>query len=79
MLPRFALGNWWSRFYAYTEKSYRALMERFAGEQLPFSVAVIDMDWHLVDIDPEYGSGWTGSYLEPGAFPGPSPLPAVAP
>ena len=25
----------------------------------PFTVAVIDMDWHLVDIDPKYGSGWT--------------------
>ena len=72
MLPRFALGNWWSRFYAYTEKSYRALMERFAGEQLPFSVAVIDMDWHLVDIDPEYGSGWTGYTWNRELFPDPS-------
>ncbi|MCC2703387.1 hypothetical protein LK481_19300, partial [Erysipelatoclostridium ramosum] len=22
MLPRFALGNWWSRFYRYNEESY---------------------------------------------------------
>ena len=57
MLPRFALGNWWSRYYRYTEESYRELMDRFERENLPFTVAVIDMDWHLVDIDPKYGSG----------------------
>ena len=37
-------------------------MERFEKENLPFSVAVIDMDWHLVDIDPKYGSGWTATH-----------------
>ncbi len=26
MLPRYALGNWWSRFYKYTEKSYLELI-----------------------------------------------------
>ena len=35
-------------------------MDRFASEGMPFSVAVIDMDWHWVDIDPRHGSGWTG-------------------
>ena len=25
----------------------------------------IDMDWHLVDVDPSIGSGWTGYTLEP--------------
>ena len=29
MLPRFALGNWWSRYYKYTEESYMELMSRF--------------------------------------------------
>ncbi len=71
MLPRFALGNWWSRFYAYTEKSYQDLMKRFEKEELPFSVAVIDMDWHLVEIDPEYGSGWTGYTWNRELFPDP--------
>ncbi len=60
MLPRYALGNWWSRFYRYTDKEYLSLMDRFKKEGIPLSVAVIDMDWHLVDIDPKYGSGWTG-------------------
>ena len=71
MLPRFALGNWWSRYYKYTEDSYMELMERFDQENLPFTVAVIDMDWHLVDIDPKYGSGWTGYTWNKEFFPDP--------
>lgn len=71
MLPRYALGNWWSRYYKYTEKSYMELMERFDEENLPFTVAVIDMDWHLVDIDPKYGSGWTGYTWNREFFPDP--------
>ncbi len=71
MLPRYALGNWWSRYYAYTEESYMALMERFDKEEIPFTVAVIDMDWHLVDIDPKYGSGWTGYTWNKDLFPDP--------
>ena len=39
VLPRYALGNWWSRFYPYTEQSYMQLMERFAKERVPLSVA----------------------------------------
>lgn len=71
MLPRYALGNWWSRYYKYTEESYLELMERFDRENLPFTVAVIDMDWHLVDIDPKYGSGWTGYTWNKELFPDP--------
>lgn len=71
MLPRFALGNWWSRYYPYTEESYLALMDRFEREEIPFTVAVIDMDWHLVDVDPKYGSGWTGYTWNRELFPDP--------
>lgn len=59
LLPRFALGNWWSRFWPYTTEEYLELMERFAAEGTPFSVAVLDMDWHLTRV-PEGYSGWTG-------------------
>lgn len=71
MIPRYALGNWWSRYYPYTETTYQDLMRRFDKEQIPFSVAVIDMDWHLVDIDPKYGSGWTGFTWNKDFFPDP--------
>ena len=71
MLPRYALGNWWSRFYRYTEESYKALVEHFEAEQIPFTVAVMDMDWHLTSLDPQYGSGWTGYTWNRELFPDP--------
>ena len=46
-------------------------MVRFQREQIPFSVAVIDMDWHLVDIPPKYGTGWTGYTWNRELFPDP--------
>ena len=71
MLPRFALGNWWSRYYAYSEETYMKLMDKFEEKKIPFTVAVIDMDWHLVKIDPKYGSGWTGYTWNKELFPDP--------
>lgn len=60
LLPRYALGNWWSRYYKYSDETYLNLMNRFEEEKIPFSVAVIDIDWHLTKVDPKYGTGWTG-------------------
>jgi len=71
LLPRYALGNWWSRYYPYSDEEYKALIERFEHERIPFSVAVMDMDWHLVHIDPQYGSGWTGYTWNRELFPKP--------
>lgn len=71
LLPRFALGNWWSRYYKYTEESYLKLMEEFRSRKIPLSTAVIDMDWHLVDIPEKYGSGWTGYTWNRAFFPDP--------
>ena len=71
MLPRYALGNWWSRYYEYTEESYKELITRFEKEEVPFTVSVIDMDWHLVDVDPKYGVGWTGYTWNKELFPDP--------
>jgi alpha-glucosidase (family GH31 glycosyl hydrolase) len=71
LLPRFALGNWWSRYHPYTAEEYVDLMDRFRDERLPLSVAVIDIAWHPVDIDPKYGSGWTGYTWDTELFPDP--------
>lgn len=69
LLPRYTLGNWWSRYHAYTQDEYIELMKRFKKEEVPFSVAVIDMDWHYVNIDTKYGSGWTGYTWNKELFP----------
>lgn len=71
LIPRFALGNWWSRFWHYSEDEYLQLMSRFQKEGVPLSVAVLDMDWHLVDVDPAIGSGWTGYTWNHDLFPDP--------
>lgn len=70
LLPKYCLGNWWSRFYPYTQEEYTNLMKRFREEKIPFTVAVLDMDWHWVnEVDPKYGNGWTGYSWNTNLFP----------
>lgn len=80
MVPRYALGNWWSRYYAYTQEEYLALMDSFVDKDIPFTVATIDMDWHWVDVKGKFGYkrewdhypsllGWTGYSWNTDLFP----------
>ncbi len=69
MIPRYALGNWWSRYYRYSEETYNETMDRFKALEIPLSVAVIDMDWHITDVDSKYGTGWTGYSWNRELFP----------
>lgn len=56
MIPRFALGNWWSRYYEYSDVEFLRLMNMFEEHDVPITVAVIDMDWHYsVNIDEQLG------------------------
>ncbi len=70
-LPRWTLGNRWSRYHPYSATEYLELLDRFDDERVPLSVAVIDMDWHWVDIDPRHGVGWTGYSWNTDLFPDP--------
>ncbi|KAK3688705.1 glycoside hydrolase family 31 protein [Podospora appendiculata] len=63
MLPRWALGNWWSRYHAYSADEYLELMDHFKREKIPLNVGVIDMDWHK--------PGWTGYSWNRSLFPDP--------
>ena len=83
VLPRWALGNWWCRYWPYTQQEYLNLMDNFADDGIPISVAVIDMDWHYVQIDRDFGlrekglddeshggtDGWTGYTWNEALFP----------
>ncbi|KAF1995104.1 glycoside hydrolase family 31 protein [Amniculicola lignicola CBS 123094] len=72
LLPRWAMGNWWSRYHRYNEKEYLDLMDHLDTDDVPMNVAVIDMDWHLVDDVPsKYGSPWTGYTWNKKFFPDP--------
>ncbi len=46
LVPRFALGNWWSRYHDYTDEEYLRVLSKFEERGVPLSVATVDMDWH---------------------------------
>ncbi len=70
MLPRFAFGNWWSRFWPYTQDELLWLMQDFLTFQIPLSVCVVDMDWHITKTGNQ-SSGWTGYTWNKELFPDP--------
>lgn len=74
LLPRYALGNWWSRYHAYTQAEYQELFENFNRAGVPFSIAVLDIDWHLTRVPHRFGSGWTGYTWNRKLFPQPEKL-----
>lgn len=55
LIPKYVLGNWWSRYKAYTQDEYVELMKKFIAKKIPLTVATIDMDWHWVRIDKKFG------------------------
>lgn len=80
MVPRYSLGNWWSRYHAYTQQEYLDLMDRFIEKDIPFTVATVDMDWHWVNVKERFGykrefdlypsmPGWTGYSWNTDLFP----------
>ncbi len=64
--PRYALGYWYSRYWAYTDKELLQLVDDFDTMDLPLDVLVIDMDWHK--------PGWTGYSWDRDYFPDPKDL-----
>ncbi len=73
LIPRWVLGNWWSRYWEYTEETYKQLIGDFHKYELPFSVCIIDMDWHVTQTG-NTSSGWTGYSWNRKLFPDPEGL-----
>lgn len=71
LVPRWMLGNWWSRYWAYSQDELLDLMEEFAAHQVPLAVCIIDMDWHITATG-NRSSGWTGYTWNRELFPNPS-------
>ncbi len=55
LIPRYALSNWWSRYKDYSQAEYLSLMDKFKEEEIPITVATVDMDWHWVKIKEKFG------------------------
>jgi alpha-glucosidase (family GH31 glycosyl hydrolase) len=73
LLPRAFLGNWWSRYWEYTQQDLQQLVERFGREEIPLSTFIIDMDWHITKTG-NACSGWTGFSWNRSLFPDPPAL-----
>lgn len=70
ILPRFTLGNWWSRYWEYHQDELIDLMNDFKQRDIPLSVCIVDMDWHITKTGNE-SSGWTGYTWDQELFPDP--------
>lgn len=64
LVPRYVLGAWWSRFWAYHADDLKALVNDFESHEIPLDVLVVDMDWHTPDA-------WTGYTWNRELFPDP--------
>lgn len=70
LLPRWVLGNWWSRYWEYSAGELLGLMQEFRENRVPLSVCIVDMDWHITDTG-NASSGWTGYTWNRDLFPDP--------
>jgi len=71
LIPRYILGNWWSRYWAYTQQELIDLMRDFQTHEIPLSVCIVDMDWHTTSTG-NTSSGWTGYTWNRDLFPDPA-------
>ena len=65
LLPRWAFGTWFSRYFAYTAGDYQSILNSFRTDQVPLDVLVIDTDWKSPD-------GWDGWNWNTTLFPDPA-------
>jgi len=63
LLPRWALGLWWSKWEPFKQSDLERIVADFESHGVPLSVCVVDMDWHL--------PGWTGYTWNKEFFPDP--------
>jgi hypothetical protein len=64
LIPRYVLGAWWSRYWAYRDQDLKDLVGKFEEHDLPLDVLVVDMDWHTPH-------SWTGYTWNRDLFPDP--------
>ena len=60
LIPRYALGNWWSKEYDYNQQEALDLMDKFKRHNIPLSVLLLDTGWAKKDPShPEIKDGFT--------------------
>ena len=51
LIPRYALGNWWSRDLDYTDTDIEELVESFEKNNIPLSILLLDKGWHKYKLE----------------------------
>jgi len=73
LIPRYALGIWWSRDKSYSDKDVLDVVNQFENNSIPLSVFLLDNDWHVTKAD-EKENLKTGYTFNNKLFPNPSNL-----
>lgn len=47
MLPRYALGNWWSKDVSYSDEELKELVKDFEDNDIPISLIFLNHEWHI--------------------------------
>jgi len=64
LLPRYAFGNWFSRYCQYTADEYKDIVDKFRSNQIPLDVLVVDTDFKSFN-------SWNGWNWSDKLFPDP--------
>lgn len=67
LIPRYALGNWWSKNETYKEEDIKEIINKFDEKQIPISVMLLDKSWHIKNYSgKELSSGftWNNEYIK---------------
>ncbi|EKX41921.1 hypothetical protein GUITHDRAFT_74394 [Guillardia theta CCMP2712] len=64
MIPKYALGVWWTRWINLCHEDVVHIVEEFSRKNVPLDVFVLDMNWHTKN-------GWTGYSFDRNLFPFP--------
>jgi len=65
MIPRFAMGNWWTRWININNADLKKIVEDHESRSIPLDVFVLDMNWHKKN-------DWTGYTFDSRLFPDPA-------
>lgn len=59
LIPRYALGNWWSRNYKYGDRKLEDLVVKFKENKIPVSSIILNHDWHMRNDKKNVNTGFT--------------------
>ena len=72
LIPRYALGNWWSKNVAYDDNSIISLVNEFKDREIPLSLLLLSDTWHENNYQKKFMHG--GFTWNQKLFPNPDSL-----